>query len=231
MEYLLANSVSELVKRSDLLGLTDKDKIIVGTGVSLGLLTIILAIFTYLLWSWRRRREERTSLPSLSWSRLAAQSSDYSISVHSAQEFSSLTTRPYSMRRHSSLRRTSLYAEQARVLQTRWEQTTQPPLPRFYLPSVSRPPQAASPYDYQNRYPSRTVATSSANSVINMTNLGTTQSPSIASSDSNSSRRERTITVNINKDKKDFWIALGMLAATVLSAISAIVVPLVLKYT
>jgi len=49
MEYLLANSVSELVKRSDLLGLTDKDKIIVGTGVSLGLLTIILAIFTYLL--------------------------------------------------------------------------------------------------------------------------------------------------------------------------------------
>lgn len=51
MEYLLANSVSELVKRSDLLGLTDKDKIIIGTSVSLGLLTVILAIVTYLRFS------------------------------------------------------------------------------------------------------------------------------------------------------------------------------------
>jgi len=46
MEYLVANSVSELVKRSDLLGLTNKDKIIIGTSVSLGTLSIILAILT-----------------------------------------------------------------------------------------------------------------------------------------------------------------------------------------
>jgi hypothetical protein len=213
MEYLVANSVSELVKRDDLSGLTKNDKIIIGTSVSLGVLSIILAILTYLRFRYLYSRPRQQPLSCFRYD-------------HNTRIFDTTTpTSTFTKNMHTRTRSQYYINDDGLGFDGDFEEfaaiemasTAIEPSPEFFLPSrVSQPPQAISFYNEQrlfstlgtnssdNNSNSEIAVASTSASAINVVPMVTAATPQNSSRTSSIRQRERTITVNINKDKKDF---------------------------